>query len=239
MEPPAERTTALSPSPWEQPEPEMWRPPPPTRHRHRGRRGGGNGYAIAGAVGVVLLFAIAAAIVLWPSGSETPPATDPATGVAPSAGASAADDSRTQAEAINTLLDDMAGSRSELARAMTDAQRCSGLEGAIPTLQKVVEDRERQLGEAEGLAVGALAEGERLKSALTRSLRASLDADRAYVRWAEAERGCTGATPANAHLARGGRLSTGEATPAKREFLELWAPIAREQGQPPRNEDQI
>ncbi|MDX6430949.1 MAG: hypothetical protein QOE54_3315 [Streptosporangiaceae bacterium] len=185
--------------------------------------------------------AVAACIAFWPTAGSAPqgavsPQTIATSADTPAPGASSG---IAQAIEVNSVLDDMASSRSELGNAMTAAATCSALADALPTIQKVVGERERQLAKAKSLEVSALDSGDRLKDALTRALQASLDADRAYLKWATNAQGCSGDTPSDSDLGRGNSISENQATPAKEEFLGLWTPIARQEGQPGRDRDHI
>jgi hypothetical protein len=194
---------------------------------------------------------VAVGIAFWPTGDHSPQsAVSPQTGGSNRGGNVAASPQDTgsqstgsqgtaQATEVNTLLDDMASSRSELGKAMTSAATCSGLGGALPTIQKVVGEREQQLAKAKTLQVSALDSGDQLKDSLTRALQASLDADRAYLNWANNAQGCSGATPTDSDFDRGNSISDNQATPAKEEFLRLWAPVAKLDQQPARDRDHI
>jgi hypothetical protein len=218
--------------------PAPWRPPPEPKRRIAP--------LLIGAWAIVMVAAVVAVgIALWPTGSGSPqgevsPQTAATVATSAAASSSSQDTGATaQATEVNSVLDDMSGSRSELGAALADAEQCSALAGALPTIQKVVGERERQLAEAKALDVGALDSGDRLKDALTRSLQASLDADRAYLKWADNAQGCSGGTPTDSDYERGNSISENEATPAKEEFLSLWTPIAQQEHQPARDKDHI
>jgi len=223
------------------PMPEPWQPPP-VRRRNR------TGQAIVAAWVIVVVAAIAAvAIAFWPTGKSAnkaahavTPAGGPSSSAAPSTQTSTAGgDAQTQATAINTLLDGMATTRSELSQAVTDAQDCSGISGAVPAIQKAVGDRAAQLGTAKSLQVGALDNGDKLKEALTSAVQASLDADNLYLKWANDNQGCSGTTPEDSDFTQAGVISQTRAGPAKTEFLTYWAPVAQQQGLPARDRDHI
>jgi hypothetical protein len=202
---------------------------------------------------VVIAALTAIGIVFWPSKktparnafAPQPGVSEPVTGSSglgstPSTSGSApAGTAATQATAVNSLLDAMANSRSEFAAAMTDAEQCASLDNAIPVIQKVVGERQSELSTAQSLQVDVLPSGAQLKDALTRALQASLDADNAYLSWATSSKGCTGTTPTGSDLDNGNQISTSRATPAKQEFLQLWAPIAQQNNQPTRDADHI
>jgi hypothetical protein len=220
------------------PEPEPWMPPP-VRPRNR------NGRFIVAAWLIVVVAAVAAvAIAFWPHGKsdKATPASSTPSSAAPSTEATTSapsGDAKTQATAVNTLLDGMASSRSELSGAVTDAQDCAGLDGAIPTMQKVVGERAAQVGTANSLQVSALDNGDKLKEALTTAVQASLNADNLYLKWANDNKGCSGTTPTDSDLSQAEDISQTQAGPAKVEFLTYWTPIAQQQGLPARDRDHI
>jgi hypothetical protein len=222
--------------------PVPWRPPPEPKRR--------TAPLLIGAWAIVMVAAVVAAgIAFWPTGDPSPQGTVSPQSVVSSQGSVSPETAvaapldggggTAQATEVNSVLDDMAGSRSELGAALQDAAQCATLAGALPTIQKVVGEREQQLAKAKDLQVDALDAGDQLKDALTRALQASLDADHAYQAWAEGAQGCTGDTPTDADYERGNNISENQATPAKEEFLGLWTPIAQQEHQPTRDKDHI
>jgi hypothetical protein len=191
----------------------------------------------------VIAITLVAALMYWTTtrtkasgdGRVAAPTTSPGRDVAPTLTPSASGTTG----AIDSLLESMAASRKELARAMTTAVECEGLDDAIPMLERVTKEREQQLVQARQLDETGLAEGAELKESLLSLLSASLEADRAYLEWAEEQRDCSGTTPPSDALETGNRISADEASPAKQSFLELWAPIATTAGWPARTEDEI
>ncbi|WP_019632881.1 hypothetical protein [Actinomadura atramentaria] len=231
--PPAEQTTRLSAEPWEQNawggEPPVWQPPPPRR------RSSPLPYVLLG-VGLVVLLAVAAAIVLWPSGgtsgnggtvaqnSPAVPGSSPASDT-PSDDPSptGAGDGAAQARAVDSLLSEMASTRRSLGAAV---------EGGCETssLQSVRDARRAQLSEAQGLTVDGLANGTALRDALVRALQASVTSNERYL---EQSPGC----PADSDPVIS--QANDEASAAKREFLGYWNTIAEEQGLTSRSEGDI
>jgi uncharacterized protein (DUF885 family) len=188
----------------------------------------------------MLAMAVAVGIVFWPTGGPSPQsAVSPQSGTTVTSPQDTGSDGTAQATEVNSLLDDMASSRSELGKAMTAAAQCSALSDAVPNIRKVVGERVQQLAKAKSMQVGGLDSGDQLKDALTRALQASLDADRAYLKWADNAQGCSGKTPSDSDLERGSSISEKRATPAKEEFLGLWTPIAKAEHQPARDEPHI
>ncbi|MGI5166816.1 hypothetical protein ACQEU3_20930 [Spirillospora sp. CA-253888] len=218
---PGETSIALSPEPWD--EPAIWQPPEPPRRNRKP-------YLLI-AAGAVVLAIVAAAIVLWPTGDDrgadqagdtkqqtgrpTPEAgedtgTDDAseTPTDETSEPTASGDKAQQARALDSLLGEMAATRSELA---------TGTEGDCDQaiLRRVGTQRADQLEQARGLETGALDNGAEMKSALVRALEASVESNRLYQ-----SEGC----PTEP------RSADQRATSAKGEFLGYWNQIARDQG---------
>ena len=134
-----EMTTQLSPEPWS--EPAIWQPPAPPKKSN-------TPYFLA-AAGVVLLLGVALGIVFWPSGSDTSangtPATQGEQSAVPQSSESArGGDPDAQAKAIDELLEQMGGTRSDLGSVVVDGCQESGL-------QRVLDARKAQLDKARAL----------------------------------------------------------------------------------------
>ncbi|SPT51025.1 hypothetical protein [Actinomadura madurae] len=216
MPPSEERTTHLSPEPWA--EPAIWQPPAPPK---RGRLP-----YFLGAAGVVLLIGLALAIVFWPSGSETTPptASEPSaqqSQSAPSETGSTEGDFDAQAKAVDTLLDEMGSTRSDLGTVVVGGCSRGGL-------QRILNARQGQLDEARNLQVNALDSGEQLKDALVRALEASTESNQRYL---DVAPGC----PSEGEVSDINR----RASDAKTEFIGYWAPVAEKAGLPARTESDI
>lgn len=220
MPPGGETYTQLSPEPWA--EPAIWQPPaPPKKSR--------TPYFL-GAAGAVLLFGLALGIVLWPSGSDAPaqPTGDvpsvqgaseaPPEGDDPSSGAG---DAEAQAKAVDDLLEEMGGTRSELGGVVTSGCPTAGL-------RRVLDARRSQLETARSLDVSALENGPKMKEALVRALEASAESNQRYLDFAP---GC----PTESDVADVNQ----RASSAKSEFISYWSPIAEEAGLPTRTESDI
>lgn len=187
---------------------------------------------------VVLGGAVAVGIVIWPAADRTATTPDSAASAADSGQAPGSPDAaaHAQAVAINDLLDEMAATHGTLIPAIADAARCDRLDSAVDRLDRVKAARQDQLAKAKALKVDALPDGDELRETLTRAAGYSLDADKAFLTWAKANRGCTDDnTPRDDDFDRAHRLSTGHARPEKENFVEIWNPIARNQGLPTRS----
>ncbi|WP_141578656.1 hypothetical protein [Actinomadura sp. WMMA1423] len=219
MPPGEERTTQLSPEPWAA-EPAIWQPPAPPKRSMVPY--------FLGAAGVVLLIGLAVGIVFWPSGSDAPPtaASGPSAGQSQDV-ASASDTPTTegdldaQAAAVNGLLEEMGGTRSDLGAVV--AQDCP-----VSGVRRVLDARRAQLEKARGLEVGALLNGEEMKDALVRALEASTESNQRYLDGAP---GC----PSEGEVADVNQ----RASSAKSEFIGYWNPVAEKAGLPTRGESDI
>ncbi|QXJ23976.1 hypothetical protein AGRA3207_005216 [Actinomadura graeca] len=222
MPPSGETSIPLSPEPWA--EPAMWQPPAPARKSKRP-------YLLV-AAGIILLAGIALGIVLWPGGSgpatnnagaqQTPGLTGETASDSPSdPPTGSGDELSEQAGAVDGLLKEMSGTRSDLGSVVEAGCGTTGL-------QRIRDQRQEQLGKARALEVGAFDDGEALKDALVRALEASVRSNQRYL---DASPGC----PSDDEV----QSINQEASDAKTEFIRLWTPIAEQAGLDPRSEGQI
>jgi len=204
---------------------------------------------IAG-LSVVILIALVVAVVIYRNGQPQPPAaapapagTTPATTPAtttPAAGPAPASDPLPQAETIDALLDRSIASRNKLNSAIDRVSRCTGLSGALDDMRSVGEERRAQIAEVREADLSALANGESIRSTLVTALQHSLDADQAYVEWAEptVSGGCADTGSRRAAFAKG-RSASDEAGAAKEAFLAEWNPTATQLGLAARSRQKI
>ncbi|WP_203835625.1 hypothetical protein [Winogradskya humida] len=145
-----------------------------------------------------------------------------------------------QARAIDRLLGRSRVSRDKLNSAIDRVGRCTGLGGAVDDLQAVGRERRAQIAEVRGADLSALPDGELLRSRLVTALQFSLDADAAYVEWAEPTLAGTCAnTAARKSAYARGRSASDQAGAAKQDFLAAWNPIATSLGVPARDRQGI
>ncbi|MGI5204597.1 hypothetical protein ACQEU6_23815 [Spirillospora sp. CA-108201] len=223
MPPGEERTTHLSPEPWAAEswsEPAIWQPPAPPKRSTLPY--------FLGAAGVVLLIGVALGIVFWPSGSTSSPpaASGPSTGqsqdpASPSESPAAGGDLDAQAGAVDDLLQEMGGTRSDLGSVVT--QGCP-----VDGVRRVLDARRGELERARGLDVSALDNGAEMKAALVRALEASTESNQRYLDGAP---GC----PSDGEVADVNQ----RASSAKSEFIGYWNPVAQKAGLPARTEGDI
>lgn len=152
-------------------------------------------------------------------------------------GQSVTANARDQAITIDGIISWSARSRSDLNNvALPDLQACRNVLSATDTLRSVADGRARQLDALEDLDVSALSDGASIRDTLIRALSYSLDADLAFVRWAEYIQ--AGGCGYDANYDEAMRHSQ-NATATKREFVNIWNPVARMYGLPERVEWQV
>lgn len=179
----------------------------------------------------LLIGGIAAAVVLGgglvyfvSQGSSGPKGGTPAA-------KSQADVSAQQAAAVDQVLRSGRVARGHLpARLRT----CDDVSAGVPGFQQVVRDRQQELSRSKSLAVDRLHNGQNLRRSMIAAYQHSLDADRAYLAWAQDVRArrCGGKiAPLTGHY-RQAIAANGKAGPAKRQVVALWRPIANNHGLP-------
>ena len=197
------------------------------------RMSGGLRLVLAAAALVVVGAVVAVGVAL--SGGSSPAAKPQ--GSAPSASSappspSAATLASRQAAAVNTLLGSSGATRKALQGAVSDAGHCTNLPSAISRIQRVVNQRSTEYHQAQALTTAAIPDGTTVKSDLTAALRSSLNADRAYLTWAQQQQanGCVPTSQSSAYSAA--TTAGAEADAAKRAFVRVWNPVAAKYGVP-------
>lgn len=149
----------------------------------------------------------------YPSGSSRPATVAPTSPAA------------LQVAAIDALVTGLTPTRQLFAVAQQQISSCRELPSATANLRTVIEVRKNQLERVRALEVTMLPEGERLRASLYEALAQSLEADRSYLRWAEAI--LTGPCPAEGSKFRNdARIKSKRAWDAGRKFLTEWQPVA-------------
>jgi serine/threonine protein kinase len=197
------------------------------------RMSGGLRLVLAAAALVVVGAVVAVGVAL--SGGSSPAAKPQ--GSAPSASSappspSAATLASRQTAAVNTLLGSSGATRKTLQGAVSDAGHCTNLPSAISRIQRVVNQRSTEYHQAQALTTAAIPGGTTVKSDLTAALRSSLNADRAYLTWAQQQQtnGCVPTSQSSAYSAA--TTAGAEADAAKRAFVRVWNPVAAKYGVP-------
>lgn len=139
-----------------------------------------------------------------------------------------------QAKVIDALLVRSGASRTKLNRAIKRVGRCSGVSGALADMRAVGEERRAQISAVKAADLAAVDNGESLRSNLVTALQHSLDADAAFVEWAEAAgSSCPDNAARRADYDRG-MADSDRAGTAKEAFLAQWNPVATGLGLPAR-----
>jgi hypothetical protein len=187
------------------------------------------------AVIVAVLAGVALSKRSAPAQSAAPPpasrsASPSATGVSATASPSGSALAAEQAAALGTLLKSSAKARTTLHQAVMQVGACANLPGAIGQLQEVVNQRSSEYGRASALATSALPGGAKVKSTLAAALGNSLKADQDYLAWAREQQsgGCTPTSQSSAYHAA--FSASQQADAAKREFVQVWNPVAARYG---------
>ena len=179
------------------------------------------------AVGVIAyherLGPFAAAQQSTPSTGPTTPPTSPSTSPPPSLAAR-------EAGAVNSLLTTSAASRQPLQSAVTAVMKCNNLGADVAQIQTVVNQRSTEYNKASALAVGALPNGAVVKNDLRLALLNSLDADKDYLAWAQAQE--TNGCPSQSSAYSSALTADGQAEQSKTAFVNVWNPIAATYGFP-------
>jgi hypothetical protein len=142
-----------------------------------------------------------------------------------SAGSPGAGSTAQQAAAVNQVLKSGKAARGHLPSRL---KTCDDVSAGVSGFQQVVRDRQQELSQSKGLKVDRLRDGSRLRRSMIDAYQSSLDADQAYLAWAQDVRakGCGGKiAPLTAHYKRA-ISANGKAGPAKRQVVALWKPIA-------------
>ncbi|MGH3379928.1 MAG: hypothetical protein ACRDP6_34880 [Actinoallomurus sp.] len=136
-----------------------------------------------------------------------------------------------QAAAVNDVLKSGRTARGHLPAPL---RTCDDVSAGVSGFQQVVRDRQQELAQSKGLKVDRLQDGPRLRRSMITAYQRSLDADQAYLAWAQEiqTRGCGGKiAPLTAHY-KAAITANGKAGPAKRQVVARWNPIATNQGLP-------
>jgi hypothetical protein len=149
-------------------------------------------------------------------------------------------DGKTQALAVDQLLNDSSASRQKLGPALTAVDGCGDVNSAVTTLQQVTGERDAQVKRGQALAVDQLTSGAQLRAALVQALTFSLQADQKFTAWAQAVAGagCSGhATHDDNYTAA--QTASDSATTNKQQFVGLWNPVAATYGLTTRSESTV
>jgi pyruvate/2-oxoglutarate dehydrogenase complex dihydrolipoamide acyltransferase (E2) component len=186
--------------------------------------------AVAGALGVELTKG---------SSPSKPTAASSSPSASPSAAATTSALASRQAASVNTVLSSSLVSRRALADAVTAIRGCAHVPLSTGHIQRVVNRRSAEYDQAKTLKLNAIAGGPRIKADLLAALRNSLDADRAYLTWAQQQmqNGCKPAKKSSAYSAA--IAADSQAANSKQAFVRAWNPVAAKYGLPQKTANSI
>ncbi|WP_426504847.1 hypothetical protein ACPPVO_45350 [Dactylosporangium sp. McL0621] len=192
-------------------------------------------WQIMGAVVALLVVGTVVAVVELTGGNPQGPPIAGVTTVTPTRGSAA--DPRTQAAAVDALLDAGISSRTKLNAAIDLVNNCTLLERAIGDMQTVGSERQSQIDSVSRFDLSAIPEGEQVRSMLKEALGYSLAADRSFVSWGQARQSSEcGGGQADYEEAQRQTLNSGA---AKTRFVDVWNPVASRYGLRTRSSNDI
>lgn len=115
---------------------------------------------------------------------------------------------------------------------VNNVSQCHDLSRDVTQLQKIVNQRALELSKAEGLNLGAIAGGARLKSKLVRALNVSLRTDEDYVLWAKLQQPSSCPSKVGSSYLDNALSGDAASSAAKNAFISSWNPVARQYGYP-------
>lgn len=202
------------PAPWHQPFPPGETPPGGTTTKRN------TPLLVAGIAAAVAVLGVGLAYALT-QGTPWSDKKQPASAQS----SAAAQGAEQQASVVNKILDSGKAAR----RHLPDPLRtCDDVAAGVPGFQQVVRDRQQALSRSKSLKVDQLQNGSRLRRSMIIAYQSSLDADQAYLAWAQEiqARNCGHKiAPLTAHY-KDAISANGKAGPAKRQVVALWKPIA-------------
>jgi hypothetical protein len=136
-----------------------------------------------------------------------------------------------QAAAVDQVLKSGETARGHLPSRL---RTCDDVSAGVAGFQQVVRDRQQELSQARALKVDRLQDGSRLRQSMIAAYQSSLQADRAYLAWAQKvqARGCGGRIAPLTAQYKKAIAANDKAGPAKRQVVALWKPIAGSHGLP-------
>ncbi|MFI6587582.1 hypothetical protein [Embleya sp. NPDC050493] len=142
--------------------------------------------------------------------------------------AKADDGAAEQATAVDRLLQDGAGSRQTVSRAVQQIQKCEDPAAGAQSLTEAARQRDQQIAGLGKLTTDKLSGGTELVAGLRDAWAASAESDRELAAWGTemAHGGCKGHHAENTDHKRAADRASGRATTAKNKVVGLWNPIA-------------
>jgi hypothetical protein len=150
----------------------------------------------------------------------------------PSPVTSEADSPASQAAALDKIVSQSAGFRSQASHAVNDAAGCGDLQSDLDVLTGAAAARGRLADQVDNLEMDQVTGGPDAKELLRTALSDSASADSDYVDWVQELwiAGCDPAMAMDQEDRSSGDQESGAAQESKTEFLGVWKPIASEFG---------
>ncbi|QMU74568.1 hypothetical protein GXW83_00975 [Streptacidiphilus sp. PB12-B1b] len=159
-------------------------------------------------------------------------------------GSPSPDGAQQQAAAIDQLLSQNDGTRSQVTDAVNDVDNCTSggdLSNDVSALQQAAQTRQDLLSQLGALDVSALPGGDQVVSDLKQAWTESIQADQAFASWAQdVQNGSCGSSGAD-HTSNWDAADddSRQATADKQAFVTVWTPIAQQYGLTVRTADQL
>ncbi len=208
----------------------------------------------------MVVLAVVVAMLVWrPWGNIWGGSDEPSTTTAPAPGPStdlppdppsSSDPSPTEPDPSESASDQVAAvderptasaaPRRKGSVAVSHLQTCTADSSDADVLAQGTTDREGLVSQLDDLSVDALPDGDQMREDLDDAWRLSAEADQRYLdALNEVEDRCTSATLQNSSAYRKATALSGKATAAKKDFVELWNPVAESYGLQTRENTEI
>jgi Protein kinase domain len=170
-----------------------------------------------------------------PAAVAAPGSSAPSTSPSPPSPPASASVQSTEATAVSALLATGNGSADNLNNAINDVASCGDLPTDLQEIQQVENQRQNEYDQAQNTQMSSLPNGAALKSDLVNALYYSLQADQAYLAYANQmqQSGCQSGSQSAALAA------DNQAVTYKDMFISLWNPIATGYGLPTQSQASI
>ncbi|MFK0151542.1 hypothetical protein ACIQVL_33390 [Streptomyces sp. NPDC090499] len=184
----------------------------------------------SGRTGTVVFWIVLAiiALIVWQvathSGSDSS-----GSGSTSQSGTGSTDTREAQATALHTLLAQNTDRRHGVSDAVQSMMNCSDLQENRQVFEDAADARASLVGKLDTLSLDQLADG--LASDLNSAWQSSEEADRAYVRVVDDVSGnCSTSAVTGSSAWQDAVSASADATAAKKDFVAVWNPVAREFG---------
>jgi hypothetical protein len=131
---------------------------------------------------------------------------------------------QTETRQMASVLRASARARTLVVTGVRKVQGCSDVSGGTAEIKQVVAAREGLTAQVQGLQVDALQDGAAAKTTLQQAMQYSLDADRAFLRWAQSAH-CRHGHAVQGPSYKAAVAYSGRALGPKNTFNEQWAAI--------------